>query len=519
MSASTDAFPMQPHVIVVGAGAAGLATALTAADGGLRVLLVEKTDRVGGMLHIANGEMSGAGTRRQFEHGISDDPDAHLAEVERLAHGENDHALTALTVRHQGETIDWLAECGFDFDQDCPGLVHGHEVYSVPRTYWGRDGGQSVLRVLHDQLAPHLESGRVRLLLNSELLDLCRADDEEYAAHPTPVCGVTIRSSEVIEHIGADAVVLATGGYDAAPQLRNEFLPAGCEDVLVGCLGHATGDGLRIARSNGAAVTSRGFFLPIMGLIPDPARPGWAIDYRVAFAELAAGNRRPHEIWVNAAGERFVAEDTLSPELRERALLQQPEVTMHIIFDAAALREAPRPLLRTGGGAWDAAACVEACESASWVTRGETIRDLGWQLGLDADSVERLEGEIAEYNAAVTAGGPDRFGREVLPAPIGRESFYAVTSRAASILSRDGLSVDTELTVLDETGTKLPGLFAVGEIIGNNTFAGDNYVGGMSVTPAITLGRLLGARLTASASQSGTVNGSTKGAVNKGAME
>lgn len=293
--------------------------------------------------------------------------------------------------------------------------------------------------------------------------------------------------------------------------MRNEFLPAGCADVLVGCLGHATGDGMRIARSNGAGVTSRGFFLPIMGLIPDPARPGWAIDYRVAFAEVAAGNRSPHEIWVNVDGERFVAEDTSSPELRERILLEQPRVTMHIIFDAAALREAPRPLLRTGGGAWDQAACVAACESASWVTRAETIRELGRRLGLDTDGVERLQGEIADYNAAVRAGGPDRLGREVLPATIGRGPFYAVTSRAASILSRDGLLVDGDLTVLSESGVPLPGLFAVGEIIGNNTFAGDNYVGGMSVTPAITLGRLLGDRLAASVNQSCTVN--------EGAME
>ena len=53
------------------------------------------------------------------------------------------------------------------------------------------------------------------------------------------------------------------------------------------------------------------------------------------------------------------------------------------------------------------------------------------------------------------------------------------------------------MEVLDEGGNPIGGLYAVGEVLGNNVFAGDNYVGGMSITPAMTLGRRLGARLAA----------------------
>ncbi|MGH3266258.1 MAG: FAD-binding protein [Trebonia sp.] len=74
--------------------------------------------------------------------------------------------------------------------------------------------------------------------------------------------------------------------------------------------------------------------------------------------------------------------------------------------------------------------------------------------------------------------------------------FYGLSSVAASILSRDGLVTDSEtLTVLTPAGDPIRGLHAVGEILGNDTFAGDNYVGGMSITPALTLGRLLGGQL------------------------
>ena len=229
-----------------------------------------------------------------------------------------------------------------------------------------------------------------------------------------------------------------------------------------------------------------------MGLIPDPRRPGHAVDYREAFVELAPAYRTPYEIWVNKRGERFVPEDTASPERRERTLLEQPDVTMHVVFDQAAVDAAPVPLIRNPGGDWDTDRFARACRESPWVTRADTLPELARELGIDPAA---LESTVRDYNLAVEAGTDPRFGRTVLPAPIGTGPFYAVTSVAASILSRDGLRVNTDLSVLTETGEPIAGLYAVGEVLGNNVFAGDNYVGGMSITPAMTLGRRLGARL------------------------
>ena len=148
-----------PTSIVVGGGGGGLCTAIAAAQHGARVHLIDKQPRIGGMLHIANGEFSGAGTRRQRERGIDDDPERHFEDVLRLSHGKVDRELAWLSVSLQGETVDWLDDLGFEFHPATPGLVHGHEVYSVPRTYWGVEYGRSVLRVLERQLAPLVESG------------------------------------------------------------------------------------------------------------------------------------------------------------------------------------------------------------------------------------------------------------------------------------------------------------------------------------------------------------------------
>lgn len=476
-------------MIVVGAGGGGLCTTISAAQHGARVHLIDKQPRIGGMLHIANGEFSGAGTRRQRERGIDDDPERHFEDVLRLSHGKVDRDLAWLSVSLQGETVDWLDDLGFEFHPATPGLVHGHEVYSVPRTYWGVEYGRSVLRVLERQLAPLVESGQVTLHLNTRVTKLLTT-----AGRVTGVQVDSVDGTEAERRIDGDVVVLATGGYDANLRLRNQFLPEHCHSVLIGCLDHATGDGLQMARELGAAVSRDGVFLPVMGLIPDPDRPGFAVDYREAFLELAPAYRTPYEIWVNQRGERFVPEDTTSPELRERALLEQPDVTMHVIFDQAAVASAPVPLIRNPGGDWDAERFAQACRTSPWITRADTLEELARQLRIDPAALART---VERYNAAVASGTDPDFGRTVLPAPIASGPFYAVTSVAASILSRDGLRVNSEMEVLDEGGNPIGGLYAVGEVLGNNVFAGDNYVGGMSITPAMTLGRRLGARLAA----------------------
>jgi fumarate reductase flavoprotein subunit len=306
------------------------------------------------------------------------------------------------------------------------------------------------------------------------------------------VVGVEVDAEGTRLTLRADAVVLATGGYDANVDLRNRFLPEHCHSVLIGCLDHATGDGLVMAEEIGAAVSSDGIFLPVMGMIPDPDRPGHAVDYREAYLEMAPANRSPLEIWVNTEGHRFVPEDTRSPELRERALTLQPLSTMHVIFDAGAIAAAQTSLIRDPTSTWPSEQFAEICRTSPWVTRAASIEDLAEALDI---APATLVATVEAYHVAVDTGH-DPVGRTDLPRRLDEPPYYAITTVASSILSRDGLTVDADqLRVLDRDGAAIPGLYAVGEVLGNNKFAGDNYVGGMSITPALTLGRILGTRL------------------------
>jgi fumarate reductase flavoprotein subunit len=471
-------------LVVVGAGTAGIPAAMAAADDGAHVVLLEKRPRVGGMLHISGGQFCGAGTRRQRERGIDDDPVKHLRDVDLLSHGKANLRLAREAVDRLGETVDWLEDLGFDFHPDTPRLVYGHELYSVPRTYHGRDDGRSLLRLFERELMRRVVAGSIDLRLSCRVRSLLQGATG--AVH-----GVEVEPADGrLYSIEADAVVLATGGYAANRALVQRFQPR-YQEALTACLDHASGDGLLLAEELGAALTSSGEYIPTMGQIPDPERPGFTLSYDDARLLLIPYYRQPHEVWVNLRGERWVAEDTESPEERERGLLRQPALKMAVVWDQRALDEAD-PLIVPPQAGWTRDRIRAEAERARFVWTAESPGALAGWMGVDADGLERT---IERYNRFVAERHDSDFGRRYLPAPISQPPFYGVMSQASMLMSREGLRVDTQLQVLDADERPIDGLYAIGEVLGASQLMGDSFVGGMSVGPAIAFGRWLGHRL------------------------
>ena len=98
---------------------------------------------------------------------------------------------------------------------------------------------------------------------------------------------------------------------------------------------------------------------------------------------------------------------------------------------------------------------------------------------------------MLDYNRA-QAGGRDSLGREHLPLPIAKPPFYAIRMQGYYLLDTAGLAVDPRLRVIMRDRTPIPNLYAAGELIGMAALQGRSYCGGMSVTPALAFGRLLG---------------------------
>ncbi|MGC5015832.1 FAD-dependent oxidoreductase [Streptosporangium sp. DT93] len=461
-------------LVVVGAGTAGLPAAIEAAAHGLRVTVVEKGDRPGGTLWRSWAQLSAGGTALQRARGIDDSPDLHFDDVMRISRNTADPHLVRLAVDHAPATIEWLMASGFDMHPDAPAVLHFHEPYLLPRTYWGRDGGRSVLEVL----LPAFEracAGSVTMEYGAELVAF-------RVAGPGRVAGVTIRDRDgAFQDVDAENVILTSGGYAGNPELFPR-LTSGAP--LAGPASpDAAGSGLMAAVAAGGRVRGQERFLPTYGGV---LREGstWETVGLDDYPALTPQSRPPWEIHVNTRGERFVAEDAPSVDDRENALLAQPGLRFWVVYDAAIRRSAPA-LFPT----WDDAGLDRAFEGhPSFVAAGD-LTELARAAGMDPG---RLNGTVALYNAAV-ASGADPLGRVHLPAPIAEPPYYAVLNHGTTLKSPAGLAVDGRLRVLGPEGP-FANLWAAGEVIGGSTLSGRSFVSGMSVTPALGFGRMLGRR-------------------------
>ncbi|MGH1565048.1 FAD-dependent oxidoreductase [Mumia sp. DW29H23] len=465
-------------VVVVGAGTAGIPCAVSAADAGARVLLVEKDTRIGGSLHVSGGHLAAAGTRRQRERGIEDTPEAHLEDIRRISRGTAREDLARVLVREAAATVDWLDERGFSFAPETPRIVYGHEPYTTPRTYYGTDEAMSVLDVLRPVLGRACADRDLTLWTNAAVTELCTDDSGA-------VVGVEVYRDGREVVVSAGAVVLATGGYGADPDLFAELEGA---PLVSATARTATGDGLHLGMAVGARLQGQGTSLPTFGGLPDPRTPGranWSDRQRLT------SERPPWEIYVSKEGSRWVAEDEESIDLKERALAGVPDRTFWTVFDDAALDAA-------SGGDRQLIVGKEPGEVRAMMNQrpglhaADTLQELADLAGIDA---EGLRVTVAAYNRAVEAGRDPEHGRRFLPAPIARAPFYAVRNHAITLVTFQGLDVDASFAVRDGSGTAIDGLYAVGEVIGAGATCGNSFCSGMLVTPALTFGRLLGTDL------------------------
>lgn len=462
-------------LIVVGAGTAGIPCALSAAAYG-RVLLVEKDPHVGGTLHLSSGHLSAAGTRRQAAKGIADSPELHYEDIRRLNSDSARNDIVARAVGLAGRTVDWLDDLGFDFTEESPESPSDHEAYSVARSYQGVEQGMSILRILKEQLDIAMSAGSVDLMTSTPLVGLLQDD-------AGTVDGVKVLTRAGPEkEIRASAVVLATGGFSANPELFAEI--EGRPLMSTGRL-TSTGDGLVIARALGAGVAGQGKYLPTFGGLQDPKSPWRSPLY--PRATLNASVRPPWEIYVDRHGKRFVAEDTPGTDAKERALYNVDDMTFWVIFDSRAAAES-EPLVP----GWREAELTAAAESRPGVHVSNTTSGLAELCGIDAQG---LDASLLEYNQAIVDDLPDSMGREFRPATIAKAPFYAIRNHGVTLVVFSGLDVDADLGVRKADGSVIPGLFAIGELLGNAATAGNAFCSGMQVTPAITLGRWLGSRI------------------------
>jgi fumarate reductase flavoprotein subunit len=259
----------------------------------------------------------------------------------------------------------------------------------------------------------------------------------------------------------------------------------GAKDYTSATYPFSRGAGIQLGLAAGGRVKGGDYHTPLFGAVLASDKTPAPIRAMVRHFPL---DRPPFEIFVNSAGKRFLCEDVPSHNTYEQSLRAQPDERCWVVFDDAIYAAAPVLVTSGIGGRWTPEDTAKAWNTVPMFYRADTLADLGQAARIDAKG---LEATVADYNRA-QATGKDRLGRQYMPLPIAKPPYYAVQLQSWNLLSYGGLAVDGKLRVTRANGTPIPNLYAAGELLGMGQINGRATCGGMSVTPALALGRLLG---------------------------
>jgi tricarballylate dehydrogenase len=485
---------MSDHdVIVVGAGNAAMAAALTARQQGANVIVLEAADpeNAGGNTRYAAGQMRT--TYRGVEDLLEIVPDLtrdeiassdfgeylrenYLEDVGRLTQYRCNPDLVETLVENSHATLKWMREQGVRFQ-----VSYGRQAVKVNGRYkfWGGlpcevwGGGQGLL----DAYYRAAQKCGIEVRHRVHALDL--------KLEGRRVVGVQCASGGDAFALTANAVVLACGGFEANAEMRARYLGPNWDLARVRGTKFNTGQGLKMALSIGASAA--GHWSGAHSTCWDLNSPETG-DLRVGDGYQKFSY--PIGIMVNARGERFMDEGadlqvyTYSRVGRE--ILAQPGMFAWQVFDQRAV-----PMLRD----------EYRIRQITKVT-APTLESLAAKLdGVDARGFLKT---LEDYNRAVPPGDPPidlavKDGRATtglaLPKSnwayrIDRGPFEAYAVTTGITFTFGGLRITPRAEVVDAAWEPIRGLYAAGEIVGGIFFNG--YPGGTGLVSGAVFGRIAG---------------------------
>lgn len=481
-----------PNIVVAGAGLTGLAAAISAREAGADVVLLEKGSRadVGGnaafsgglFLFCYDGPDDLTSITQDFEPGMHAEKivappytrEAYAAELTAMSDGRADPDLVEALAERSLDTVRWLSAKGvrFTFNRTVgagvrDGVLHIPPGQILTSTGEGMSRGFEVIK----PLLRHAERIGVELRWSTPLADVVR--DGERVMGALTGDGV----------LPADAVVIASGGFQASRELRLQHLGPHWENVKLRGTRQATGDGIAAALRAGA--DSAGTWSSCHSAAVDPTMP--------APERSEASPPFPlHGFWlgvlVNRDGERFVDEGP-GPWVKNyskmgKAIMGQPGREAYEIFDQ-----------RT------AARVADEFAGAAVPVTAPTLPELAEQIGVPVDALVRT---VEEFNRACRDDGSTN---GVTPAKshwatrLDRPPFVAYHAVAGLTFTFGGVRIDPDGRALASDGTPVPGLYAAGEATGG-LFYGD-YPGGAALMRAAVFGRSAGRTAVTEALQRG----------------
>ena len=493
-TANGETVSYDADVVVIGAGGAGMTAAMTAADAGQKVVILESQAMVGGNSARATGGMNAAKTVYQDENEFDQaagvektlataaekyadnetitalaktvseqwaayqaNPTGYFDSVELMeldtmvgGKGINDPKLVETLCEGTADAIDWLDENGITLHN--VSSFGGASVKRIHRPVNEEGKVVSVGAYMIPLLQENCEKRGIDIVLNTTV-DTILTDANGAAVG---VSGTDKDGNTVV--VNAKSVILATGGFGANLDMVTQYKPELAGFMTTNAAG-AQGQGIEMATAIGAGTVDM-----------DQIQIHPTVEANTA-ALITEGLRGDGAILVNANGERFV-DEVGTRDVVSAAEIAQPGSYSWLIVDQAMA---------------DASSVIQGYIKKGYTKTGATYEELAKELDIDPAAFANT---METWNSYVEAKNDPDFGRTSFANPLNNGPYYAIKVTAGVHHTMGGVTINSATEVLKEDGTVIPGLFAAGEVTGG--VHGANRLGGTAVADFVVFGRIAG---------------------------
>ncbi len=458
---SQSLFEKSWDIVVIGGGNAGVCAAITAAERGCSILVIETAPR----------EFRGGNTRHTRNlRSVHDEPtdvmsdrytfEEYWDDLMRVTKGVTNEHLAKLTLKSSQALMEWLIERGVRFQTALSGTLNLNHTNAF---FLG--GGRAML----NSLCRHAESVGVQFIYEAEVTDL---------ALENGFCeSVDVSWQGQSHHIRCKQLITAAGGFEADLDWLAEGWGDAAKNFLVRGTPYNKGRVLRVLLDRGAQ--------PVGALDQCHAV---AIDARAPKYDGGIASRVdgvPFGVVLNNSAERFYDEgEDFWPKryaIWGRLVAAQPDQIAYAIVDSEGVER--------------------FMPSVFTPIVDDTIEGLASQLGIDPTAAKKT---IDAFNAACPSGPIDQMildGKATTgltpektnwSAPLQKPPFYGYPLRPGITFTYMGVAVNDRAQVLMQDGKPAANLFAAGEIMAGNVL-GQGYLGGIGMTIGGVFGRIAGA--------------------------
>ncbi|WP_302558013.1 FAD-dependent oxidoreductase [Holdemania filiformis] len=417
----------QFDIVIVGAGGAGLAAAVEAHEQGAdNILVLEKMSFAGGSTTMAFGGFNCTNSRFMDEQGKEETPVMLVDKIVKNGAGFADVDMAGIIAMETPKVIEWLDGFGSEWGKIRYADLHCPTDGTIP--------GVELVKVLKEQA----EKNGIEIRYNSPAVDLI-ADESGR------VSGVQVKDASGEYTIDAQAVILATGGFESNPEMIAKYDNPGLAHIHLAPSQGNMGDGIVMAEKLGAELRN-------MDLIQlSCAVAAFSIQMQLPIKNNGV-------VFINKEGKRFTNEysEASSDRRITEDILKQTDAecfgvyneTIYQTFMAIDEKDFFDEYRMTG------------IDNSGTVIKADMLEELAEKLGVDQETF------LATMNGLKT----DNIGNEEvvkLADTYKSGPYYAVTLTPGVMDTLGGVLADTTGRVINKEGKPIKGLYAAGEVIGN----------------------------------------------------